>query len=41
MEDTLTLRDYDLRMNQIHVHLDLSKELPWFLPIRTNCSRFF
>src|SRR6267378_1679530 len=28
MEDTLTLRDYDLRMNQIHVHLDLSKELP-------------
>jgi len=28
MEDTLTLRDYDLRMNQIRVHLDLSQELP-------------
>jgi len=28
MEETLTLRDYDLRMNQIHVHLELSKDLP-------------
>jgi len=28
MEDTLTLRDYDLRMNQIRVHLELSKDLP-------------
>src|SRR6202041_2512777 len=28
MEDTLTLRDYDLRMNQIRVHLELSQDLP-------------
>jgi len=28
LEDTLTLRDYDLRMNQIGVHLDLSRDLP-------------
>jgi two-component system NtrC family sensor kinase len=28
MEDTLALRDYDLRMSQIRVHLELSQELP-------------
>ena len=28
IEDTLALRDYDLRMNQIHVHLELSLDLP-------------
>jgi PAS domain S-box-containing protein len=28
LEDTLALRDYDLRMSQIHVHLDMSSELP-------------
>ena len=28
IEDTLALRDYDLRMNQIHVHLELSPDLP-------------
>ncbi len=28
IEDTLALRDYDLRMNQIRVHLDLSLDLP-------------
>ncbi|HLZ13752.1 MAG TPA: PAS domain S-box protein [Candidatus Acidoferrum sp.] len=28
VEDTLALRDYDLRMHNIRVHLDLSAELP-------------
>jgi two-component system NtrC family sensor kinase len=28
MEDTLALRDYDLRMNQIRVHLELAQDLP-------------
>jgi PAS domain S-box-containing protein len=28
IEDTLALRDYDLRMNQIRVHLDLAANLP-------------
>ena len=28
LEDTLALRDYDLRMSQIRVHLDLASELP-------------
>ena len=28
IEDTLALRDYDLRMSQIHVHLELSSDLP-------------
>ncbi len=28
IEDTLALRDYDLRMNQIRVNLELSQELP-------------
>ena len=28
LEDTLALRDYDLRMGKIRVHLDLSKDLP-------------
>jgi PAS domain S-box-containing protein len=28
LEDTLALRDYDLRMRQIRVHLDLDGELP-------------
>ena len=28
LEDTLALRDYDLRMSQIRVHLDLANELP-------------
>ena len=28
LEDTLALRDYDLRMGQIRVHLDLAAELP-------------
>jgi len=28
MEDTLALRDYDLRMGKIRVHLELSKEMP-------------
>ena len=28
LEDTLALRDYDLRLSQIRVHLDLSPELP-------------
>jgi len=28
LEDTLALRDYDLRMSHIHVHLDLAGELP-------------
>ena len=28
LEDTLALRDYDLRMGQIHVHLDLADDLP-------------
>jgi PAS domain S-box-containing protein len=28
LEDTLALRDYDLRMSQIHVHLELASELP-------------
>jgi PAS domain S-box-containing protein len=27
LEDTLALRDYDLRMSQIHVHLDLASDL--------------
>ena len=29
LEDTLALRDYDLRMSQIRVHLDLAPELPY------------
>ena len=28
LEDTLALRDYDLRMSQIRVHLDLAPDLP-------------
>jgi two-component system NtrC family sensor kinase len=28
LEDTLALRDYDLRMNNIRVHLDLATDLP-------------
>jgi two-component system NtrC family sensor kinase len=28
IEDTLALRDYDLRMSQIHVHLELCSDLP-------------
>lgn len=28
LEDTLALRDYDLRMSQIRVHLELASELP-------------
>jgi PAS domain S-box-containing protein len=28
IEDTLALRDYDLRMSQIHLHLDLANDLP-------------
>jgi len=28
LEDTLTLRDYDLRMNNIRLHLDLASDLP-------------
>ena len=28
MEDTLALRDYDLRMSQIRVHLELAQDLP-------------
>ena len=28
LEDTLALRDYDLRMSQIRVHLDLASDLP-------------
>lgn len=28
IEDTLALRDYDLRMSQIRLHLDLSQDLP-------------
>ena len=28
LEDTLALRDYDLRMSQIRVHLDLAENLP-------------
>jgi two-component system NtrC family sensor kinase len=28
VEDTLALRDYDLRMNNIRVHLDLASDLP-------------
>ena len=28
LEDTLALRDYDLRMNQIRVHLELAGDLP-------------
>ncbi len=28
LEETLALRDYDLRMNHIRVHLDLAKDLP-------------
>ena len=28
MEDTLALRDYDLRMGQIRVHLELAQDLP-------------
>jgi len=28
MEDTLALRDYDLRMGKIRVHLELSQEMP-------------
>ena len=28
IEDTLALRDYDLRMSQIHVHLQLASDLP-------------
>ena len=28
IEDTLALRDYDLRMSQIRVHLDLAQDLP-------------
>jgi len=28
LEDTLALRDYDLRMNQIRVHLEFAEELP-------------
>lgn len=28
LEDTLALRDYDLRMSQIHVHLNLAADLP-------------
>jgi PAS domain S-box-containing protein len=28
IEDTLALRDYDLRMSHIHVHLDLAEDLP-------------
>src|SRR6202008_763931 len=28
LEDTLALRDYDLRMSQIHVHLDIASDLP-------------
>ncbi len=28
LEDTLALRDYDLRMSRIRVHLDLASELP-------------
>jgi PAS domain S-box-containing protein len=28
LEDTLALRDYDLRMSQIQVHLDLAPDLP-------------
>ncbi len=28
LEDTLALRDYDLRMNQIRVHLELAEDLP-------------
>jgi len=29
LEETLALRDYDLRMNHIRVHLELSAELPY------------
>ncbi|HEY2546884.1 MAG TPA: PAS domain S-box protein, partial [Candidatus Acidoferrum sp.] len=29
LEETLALRDYDLRMNHIRVHLELSPELPY------------
>jgi two-component system, NtrC family, sensor kinase len=29
LEDTLALRDYDLRMSQIRVHLDLAPDLPY------------
>jgi two-component system, NtrC family, sensor kinase len=28
LEDTLSLRDYDLRMNNIQLHLDLAEDLP-------------
>jgi len=28
LEDTLALRDYDLRMSNIHLHLNLSEDLP-------------
>src|SRR2546429_2637677 len=28
LEETLALRDYDLRMNNIRVHLDLASDLP-------------
>src|SRR5207302_6809326 len=28
LEETLALRDYDLRMNHIRVHLDLAPDLP-------------
>jgi two-component system NtrC family sensor kinase len=28
LEDTLSLRDYDLRMNNIRLHLDLAQDLP-------------
>jgi two-component system NtrC family sensor kinase len=29
LEETLALRDYDLRMNHIRVHLELAPELPY------------
>ena len=28
LEDTLALRDYDLRMSNIRLHLDLAEDLP-------------
>ncbi len=41
LEETLALRDYDLKVNNIAVEKDLGRIRRWWWPIRTRSSRCF